>query len=103
MANFISVAKTSDLLPGTKKAVFAAGKHIMIINADGRFFALDNICTHAGCALATEGEVSGQVITCGCHGSKFNITSGAVVGPPAKLPLTSYTVKVEGTDVMVGV
>lgn len=103
MANFIPVAKTSDFPPGTKKAIFTSGKHIMVINADGRFFALDNVCTHAGCALATEGEVSGDVITCGCHGSKFNITSGAVVGPPAKVPLTAYNVKVEGNDVMIEV
>lgn len=75
----------------------------MVVNADGKYFAMDDTCSHAGCGLAEEGFVKGTTITCGCHGSQFDLTNGHVVAPPATVPMTTYQVKVEGDSVMVAV
>lgn len=103
MANFISVTKSSEVPPGTRKPVFVSGKRIMIVNADGHLWAMNDACSHAGCSLAKEGLVEGKTITCGCHGSKFDLATGNVVSPPATVPMTTYEVKVEGDTVMVAV
>ena len=103
MADFVSALKVSDLPKGTKKAVFLSGKRIMVVNADGQYFAMDDTCSHAGCGLAGEGFIDGQTVTCGCHGSQFDLSTGNVVSPPATVPMTVYKVKVEGDSLMVAV
>lgn len=103
MADFVPAIKLTDLPKGTKKAVFLSGKRIMMVNADGHFFAMDDACSHAGCGLAGEGFVDGETITCGCHGSKFDLSTGKVLAPPATVPMKIYKVKVDGDDVMVEV
>ncbi|WP_344135987.1 Rieske (2Fe-2S) protein, partial [Luedemannella flava] len=55
------------------------------------FHAFTAVCTHAGCLVA---GVSNGRITCNCHGSAFDATTGAVVNPPAFAPLTALTVTV---------
>lgn len=95
--------KAADVPPGKKKAVFASGKRIMVVNADGKYFAMDDVCSHAGCGLAEEGFVKDAVITCGCHGSQFDLATGHVISPPATVAMTVYEVKVEGDSVMVAV
>lgn len=103
MPDFVPAAKVFDLPSGTKKALFVSGKRIMIVNADGHYFAMDDACSHAGCGLSSEGFVDGETITCGCHGSQFDLVTGEVLAPPATVPMKIYKVKVEGDSVMVEV
>jgi len=103
MANFVPLLKTSELPRGAKKTVFVAGKRIMVANVDGKFFAIDDSCTHAGCSLGTEGFLDGNVITCGCHGGQFDVTSGKVLALPPTADEGTYEIKIEGDSVMVAV
>ena len=79
-----------------------AGKKIALFNLDGTFFAIDDTCTHRGGPLS-EGEVSGEEVTCPWHGAVYNIKTGAVLGPPAPRGVASYAVRVQGSDVEVEV
>ena len=47
-----------------------------------------------------DGELDGTTLTCACHGSRFDITSGAVVRGPAERPVRSRAVRVEGADLL---
>ncbi len=67
---------------------------ILIVNADGRFFALAARCTHAGAPLV-EGNLEGRVLTCPWHGSRFNVTDGSVLKGPADESLKVYPVSVD--------
>ena len=100
MADFVKVAKTNEIEPGQAQLVDVKGKRIALFNVDGKFFALDNTCTHRGGPLA-EGEVLGHEVTCPHHGARFDIRTGEVVGPPAQQAVASYGVRVTGTDVEV--
>ena len=102
MVDFVKVAKTSELEPGQGRLVEAKGKQIALFNVEGKFFAIDNKCTHRGAPLA-EGELSGYEVTCPRHDAKFDIRTGEVLGPPAKQPVACYSVRVTGTDIEVEV
>jgi nitrite reductase/ring-hydroxylating ferredoxin subunit len=97
---FVKVTRVQDVLPGTGRVVQVGGKALALFNLDGIFYALDNRCTHAGGPLG-EGTLEGHVVTCPWHGSRFDVTNGQVLGPPARRPVASYAVKVEGRDVLV--
>jgi nitrite reductase/ring-hydroxylating ferredoxin subunit len=59
---------------------------VNVTNAEGRLYAYEDACTHMGCSLA-EGEFEGVVVTCPCHGSQFDVTTGAVLRGPANRPV----------------
>src|SRR2546428_3328347 len=82
MAEFFRfrVADASELAPGQAKCVEVAGKKIALFNLDGSFYAIDDTCTHRGGPLS-EGEVSGEEVTCPWHGAVYNIKTGEVLGP----------------------
>lgn len=98
----VKVAAVGDIAPGTGMVVEAAGRTLALFNLNGTFYALDNKCTHMGGPLG-EGDVDGNVVTCPWHGSKFDITTGAVVGPPARRPVAALRVSIEKGEVMVEV
>jgi nitrite reductase/ring-hydroxylating ferredoxin subunit len=100
MAAYIKVATTSELAPGQAKRVEAQGKRIALFNVGGSYHAVDDTCTHRGGPLS-EGQVDGNVVTCPWHGAKFNITTGAVLGPPARAGVASFRIRVSGSDVEV--
>jgi cytochrome b6-f complex iron-sulfur subunit len=57
---------------------------IYIIRSQEGFFSLSAVCTHLGCLTTWQPEIN--MITCPCHGSKFN-RDGAVAEGPAPKPL----------------
>ncbi|WP_255316385.1 Rieske (2Fe-2S) protein [Nesterenkonia sp. Act20] len=61
--------------------------------------AFSVVCTHQGCAVAAEQEH----YACPCHGSVFNLQTGAPEGGPAQEPLASYPAEISGDTVRVKV
>jgi Rieske Fe-S protein len=66
--------------------------------AEGEFKAFSSVCTHQGCQV---GGVENGVISCPCHGSQFDISTGAVVQGPATKPLPEKSVTVSGDGLSV--
>ena len=101
MENFLKVAVTTDLPPGELMLVEVEDERIALANVGGQYYAVTDECTHSGCPLS-DGEMEGELLKCPCHGSQFDVRTGEVVSPPADEPLTLYTVKIEGNDILVG-
>lgn len=99
--DFIKAASIEEVPSGSMKTVRVGGKPIALTNVDGQFFAVSDTCSHEQCSLGTEGFLDGSVITCGCHGSQFEVTTGKVMSLPAPTDVATYAVKVEGNDVLV--
>ncbi len=78
----------------------AGGVVLALFNLGGTVYALNNTCTHAGGPLG-EGKVDGNAVTCPWHGSRFNITNGQVLQPPARRPVATYPIKVQGGEMFV--
>jgi nitrite reductase (NADH) small subunit/3-phenylpropionate/trans-cinnamate dioxygenase ferredoxin subunit len=96
----VKVAAVGDVAPGTGTVVEVKGKTLALFNLNGTFYTLDNTCTHMGGPLG-EGDVQGNIVTCPWHGSQFDITTGDVVGPPARRPVAAYRTRTENGAVMV--
>ncbi len=99
---FVRVAAADEIPTDTGRVVQAGGKVLAVFNVGGNFYAIDNVCTHAGGPLG-RGTLAGTVVTCPIHESRFDITSGAVIGPPARLPVRSYLILVEAGEVLIDV
>jgi nitrite reductase/ring-hydroxylating ferredoxin subunit len=95
MAQWHSLVKVGDLKPGHGVQALAGEKTLAVFNIEGRFYAIDDTCTHAGASLA-EGPVAGTVVTCPWHGATFDIATGAVLSDPAYEGVKTYNVKVQG-------
>jgi Rieske Fe-S protein len=89
------LAATSAIPRGGGK-IFADQKVVVTQSTSGKFKCFSAVCTHQGCLVAS---VSGGTINCDCHGSKYNINTGAVVGGPAPSPLPSKKIKVTNKEI----
>jgi nitrite reductase/ring-hydroxylating ferredoxin subunit len=101
MAEFKSIAKASEVAPGSLKHVeLEDGAQVCLANVDGTIYAIGGECTHMGGPLG-EGELDGTTVTCPWHSGEFDVTTGKVLGPPAEEDEPAYEVRVEGDDVQV--
>jgi 3-phenylpropionate/trans-cinnamate dioxygenase ferredoxin subunit len=104
------VATVSEIPPGGRKIVEAAGRSIGVFNVNGEFFALRNRCPHQGAPLCDgklwgaltadkPGEFQysrqGEIIACIWHGWEFDLRTGQSWCDPAKLRVRRYEVEVE--------
>ncbi|MFL5736527.1 MAG: Rieske (2Fe-2S) protein [Actinomycetota bacterium] len=67
---------------------------------DGAWLAFDNACTHHGCPL-DDGVVDGATIECECHGSIFDLRTGAVLRGPATEPIRLHAAEIRHGRVFV--
>ena len=100
MAEFQRVAATSELSDPGKLLVEVDDQLIALFHVGGKFYALDDVCTHDGGPLA-EGQLCGYEIACPRHGAKFDIRDGQALTMPATQPTRSHEVKVEDGQVFV--
>ncbi|MGJ5672800.1 MAG: ubiquinol-cytochrome c reductase iron-sulfur subunit [Nostochopsis sp.] len=78
----------------------AAGK-VLVIKEPGntsKVIAVNPTCTHKGCIVGWNKNQNAFV--CPCHGSKY-ASDGKVINGPAEQPLSTFTAKVEGNEVLV--
>ena len=100
MADYVKVAQANEIEPNYGKLVEVQGKKFALFNVDGKFYAIDNTCTHRGGPLS-EGDLKGDEVTCPWHGSRFNVKTGSVLTPPARQGVKIFPVRVTGDDVEV--
>lgn len=99
---FVKVASAKELGAGKIIGVEAGGKPILVVNLNGKHYAIGNVCTHMGCMLS-DGALKGENVQCPCHGSVFDVKTGTVVHGPAQKPEPVFQVKVEGDQILVNV
>ncbi len=94
------VAEVGSLEPGKMTQVKLDGQATLLANVDGNYYAIHNICTHKGCTLS-KGRLNGNIVTCPCHGSQFDVTNGHVMHGPAQKPEQAYSVVVQDNDIII--
>jgi nitrite reductase/ring-hydroxylating ferredoxin subunit len=88
-------------VPSEGKAVRVetGGQSLAIFQVGGKLFAIDAKCPHVGGPL-DKGAVTGASVTCPLHGSQFDLGSGTVQRGPARRGVQAYSVRVEGTTMV---
>jgi nitrite reductase/ring-hydroxylating ferredoxin subunit len=97
---FRKAASVNDLKSGEKLGVVLEGEPVLLVCLENGYFAIGGKCTHRGCMLS-DGMLVGSRIQCECHGSTFELKTGAVVRGPATKSESSYRVRIEGDQIQV--
>jgi Rieske Fe-S protein len=85
-----------DQIPAGGGLILDKAAVVLTKDQAGDVHAFSAVCTHQGCTVS---EVAGGTINCPCHGSKFDVTTGAPVAGPASTPLPPVQVSVHDNAV----
>ena len=97
----VTLGKTAEVEDGRGKCfVTPDGSKIAVFNVGGKFYAIDDLCTHAEASLS-DGWVDGHCVACPWHGAEFDLKTGAAMTPPASEPVKNYPVVVDGEDLKI--
>jgi nitrite reductase/ring-hydroxylating ferredoxin subunit len=109
------ICATDELPSGSRKIVEIDGTSIGVLNVDGRYHALLNVCPHHGAPIC-EGVVKGTMvgpaaheyryeqhnewITCPWHGYEFRLQTGRALVKSERGRVRVYPVRVEDGNVV---
>ncbi len=95
MHAYFQAARVDEIQDGAAKTVQVEGKKIAIVHVDGRYHAVDALCTHMGVPLS-KGSVEGDDLVCPWHAARFCVKTGARKSGPGWCDLETYPVRVSG-------
>ena len=98
--DLFDVARVADVPAGQMKGYEVGGEPVLLVNLNGRHYAIGRRCPHAGGDLS-KGTLEGNVVVCPRHRSKFDVTSGERVSGPAKSNLPVYNIEISGDVIRV--
>lgn len=101
MAEWVKVARLSELTNKEMKAFRRIGVHVAVVLVDGEVFAFEDYCSHSYCSFTPGAVEDNDEVLCLCHYAKFNYRTGEVIWGPAYKPIKVYPVRVEGDIVLV--
>ena len=96
----IHVCALADLPRGSARCMPLSPPVSVFHTDDGELYAIDDTCTHQDASLA-DGWVEGCAVECPLHASTFDLRTGRVDAPPAKRPVRTHRVVVEGDQIYV--
>jgi 3-phenylpropionate/trans-cinnamate dioxygenase ferredoxin component len=100
MTDFQTVGRADEVGEGAMRVYEVSETSVGVARIGGSLYAFSDICTHQQCNLLPE-DLDGTRIDCECHGSAFDVTTGAVLNGPAAEPISTYQVREEGGDLQV--
>jgi 3-phenylpropionate/trans-cinnamate dioxygenase ferredoxin subunit len=99
----IDLIGIDEIDDGEMKMVFVDGTdQVLVINQGGDFTAVQGVCSHEYFEL-DKGFLTNGTLTCALHMSRFDLTSGEPIDPPAEDPLAVYPVVLENGRVLIEV
>ena len=89
MPGFIPVSKVADLQPGHMKWVTVHRERVLLVNVDGTFYALSDVCGHQRAPLS-RGRLEGHVVECPLHFAQFDVRTGQLLHGPVAENVSIY-------------
>lgn len=96
MADYQVVGRVEDYADPSSTLVEVGDQAVVLIHAVGRFYALDDVCSHDGGPLS-DGDVDAAEASIACprHGARFSAATGAALTMPATKGTAAHEVRVE--------
>lgn len=97
--NFERVGSIEEIAAGAAKTFRLGNREIAVFHADGKYFALKNLCPHHGVELS-RGTVVNNHVRCPGHGFSFDLQTGECDRDPS-LCASTFEVKVRSGELFV--
>lgn len=101
-APWIRLASATEIAEDATLRVEHDGVPVCLARSGGQLHAIIDRCTHQDVPLS-EGEVEDGAVECFMHGSRFDLATGRVLGPPATEDVRVFPLRVDGDDVYVAI
>ncbi|CAN5452478.1 hypothetical protein BH20CHL7_BH20CHL7_11370 [soil metagenome] len=99
----IDLLGVDEVGDGEMKMAWVDGTdQVLIVNSGGEYTALQGICSHEYFEL-DKGFLTNGTLTCALHLSRFDLSSGEPLDPPADMPLAVYPVVVQDGRILIEV
>lgn len=98
----IDLFAVDEVPEGTMKMAWVDGTDQVLVVNTGELTAVQGICSHEYFEL-DKGFLTAGTLTCALHLSRFDLTSGEPLDPPAELPLAVYPVVVQDGRILIEV
>jgi len=90
------MTKTQKKIPeNTTLPLIIDGRKILLCNANGIHYAIENNCSHQDTPLE-KGRIRGNFICCPLHGVRFNLETGEPMGQLTKKAIQTYPIEEKG-------
>jgi 3-phenylpropionate/trans-cinnamate dioxygenase ferredoxin subunit len=97
----VDLCAVDDVPPGTMRMAWVDGTEpVLVANVDGAIRAVSGVCSHEYFELDA-GFLTGRAITCALHLSRFDLSTGKALDPPASDPIAVYPVSLEDGRVVI--
>jgi len=96
------VCNVADVYEGEMKSFDVGKRRVLVAHVDGKWYAVDDVCTHAEASLAM-GELDAEEATVSCplHGGVFELKTGEGIEYPAVEPIETFGVALQDEEVFV--
>ncbi len=99
----IDLLGVDEVPEGTMKMAWVDGTdQVLVVNTGGEISAVQGVCSHEYFEL-DKGFLTAGTLTCALHLSRFDLSDGEPLDPPAEEALAVYPVVVEGGRVFIEV
>jgi 3-phenylpropionate/trans-cinnamate dioxygenase ferredoxin subunit len=85
---------------GQTRTIELPERIVLLTRLDGRYYCVDDVCTHDGGPLG-EGEFCDGEVACPRHGARFDLRTGRALKMPATVDTACHEVKVEAGNLYV--
>lgn len=100
MSEWIDVIDQNAMADGENIIVDVDGTEVAVFKLDGKFYAIEDVCSHDGAEIAS-GTLEGDEIICPRHGARFCIKTGSVKSAPAYEDIACFPVRIDNGKVQV--
>jgi len=100
MTTKIKVCDLSEIPLQEMRCVALTDRNVLVAHTEDGVFVSDEMCTHEDARLC-DGNLTGHLVKCPLHGSRFDLTTGAVLDDPAEENLITYPVTIENNTVYI--
>lgn len=100
MGEYVKIAEIKDALKNQMQVFSVKGQEILLINLEGKFYAVDNRCPHMGYPLYF-GRLEGAILRCGFHNAKFDVITGRSLNEITDKPLRIFKLKIHDSKMFV--
>jgi 3-phenylpropionate/trans-cinnamate dioxygenase ferredoxin subunit len=99
----IDLLGLDEVPDGTMKLVWVDDTDpVLVVHTGGELSAVQGTCSHEYFEL-DKGFLTAGTLTCALHLSRFDLSNGEPLDPPAELPLAVYPVVVEDGRILIEV